>query len=167
MRYMGPAQPTVFGAILNTFKRGYFSLSFNISYKLFYYFRKPALNYSDLISKWNSLDSYNRRWEKPGDERLTNVPSFNYQAPSTRDLFYGGSTVMVDRADNIRLEDINICFDKDNFRLGNTCFPHLKVFIYASNLGKIWTANKGGYDPYYVGVPKDAKRISIGFTATF
>ena len=166
MVYMGPALPTVFGAVRNTFSLGRVSLSFNISYKLGYYFRKPALSYDNLLNKWNCLSSYKQRWQKPGDEKYTNVPSFNYSAIGARDLFYANSTEMVDRADNIRLEDVNLSYDKDNFHWGKFHCRHLKVFTYLSDLGPIWTANKSHLDPYYVGVPKDRPRISLGLNVT-
>src|ERR1700759_134951 len=101
MVYNGPANPTIFGSIRNTISKGHFSLSLVISYKLNYYFRKPALSYYGLFNQWNGLGTFSQRWQKPGDERITNVPSLTYAPSSFRDQFYANSETNVDRADNI------------------------------------------------------------------
>jgi len=47
-------------------------------------------------------------------------------------------------------------------------FTHLQVYIYASNLGLIWTANKDHLDPDYPqgGVPAPHS-IALGIKAGF
>ncbi len=167
MVYNGPSQPTIFGALRNNFSYRNISFSFNVSYKFGYYFRKPALSYGDLSTKWSGDASYAQRWQKPGDEKITNVPSVDYSGNFSRDNIYANSSIMVDKADNIRLDDINISYDKDQFHLGNLHFRHLRVFMYASNLWLIWKANKDKFDPYFINVPKDAKRYSFGLNLTF
>ncbi|HWK03179.1 MAG TPA: SusC/RagA family TonB-linked outer membrane protein [Puia sp.] len=167
MVYNGPAQPTVSGAVRNTVSLGRFSVSFNISYKFGYYFRKTALSYGDLLTKWNGSSSYAERWQKPGDEKRTNVPSIDYTNNPSKDFFYANSSVQVDRADNIRFEDVNISYETNNFRWGKLHFQHLRLFTYCSNLFLIWKANKDGIDPYYVNVPADGKRYSVGLSITF
>lgn len=165
MVYVGPAQPTTYGAVINTFKTGGFSLSLKIDFKFNYYMRTPALNYDDLFNKWTGLASYSRRWKIPGDERHTDVPSLNHLAGPERDLFYGYSTLMTSRADNIRLQNICLTYDKNYFQWGNIKLPNLKASLYLSNVGLLWAANKKGLDPYSVNVAKD--RIRYAFTLTF
>ncbi|HTI12659.1 MAG TPA: SusC/RagA family TonB-linked outer membrane protein [Puia sp.] len=165
MVYHGSAEPTVFGALRNEFALGAFSLSFNISYKFNYYFRKPALRYDNLLNTWTGPDSYARRWQKPGDEKVTSVPSLYYTVPE-RDRFYAYSAVNVARADNIRLEDVNLSYEKKDFTWRGIHCQDLVVFVYCSNLGPLWTANKDGINPYFVGVARDGKRWSIGLRAS-
>lgn len=55
MVYGGPVQPTVYGAFRNTFTWKRFSLSFNISYKLGYYFRRTSVNYYSLFNYWGGM----------------------------------------------------------------------------------------------------------------
>jgi hypothetical protein len=152
MIYNGPAQPTIFGALRNTFVLDHFSLSFNISFKLGYYFKVPALSYSDLRTHWSSAASYTNRWLKPGDEKHTNVPSYSPTAGVERDVFYANSSAMVEKADNIRLEDVVLGYEKNK----------LQTFINFSNLPLIWKANKAGLDPYYTNMPKNGMSISVG-----
>jgi hypothetical protein len=59
----------------------------------------------------NQSDDYARRWQKPGDEQRTNVPSFTYPTDSSRDQFYNQSSVNVEKGDNIRLQDARLAYD--------------------------------------------------------
>jgi hypothetical protein len=167
MVYKGPAQPTIYGALRNTFLLDHFSLSFNVSYKFGYSYRLPGLSYTDLLTKWNSTSDYTFRWQKPGDEMHTSIPSFNPSASVARDLFYGYSEARVGRADNIRLEDIILGFEKDNFVWGKFHCRRLRLFTNFSNLPLLWKASSNGPDPYYVNVPKDGMRVTMGFTVFF
>lgn len=51
---------------------------------------------------------YANRWQKPGDELNTNIPSNRYESNSARDAFYLGSEVLVEKGDHIRLQYINL-----------------------------------------------------------
>lgn len=166
MIFKGPGQPTIFGSIRNTLTLGPFALSLNISYKLGYYFRKPALSYNDLLNNWRGIDAYYRRWQKTGDEKFTNVPSVSFANNAARDLFYANSAVMVDKADNIRLEDAGLTFEKDNLHWSTLHLRRLKLYMYISNVGTIWKANKNGPEPRYPG-PKESARYSLMLNITF
>jgi len=161
MVYNGPSQPTTYGAMRNTFTYGHFSASLNISYKFGYYFRKPSISYSGLINSWTGSSDYALRWQKPGDEKRTDVPSPGDPGAVDRDNFYLFSSALVRKADNIRLEDINLGYELDNLRYKKLPFQAVRINAYISNLGLLWTANKDGIDPYYINVPKDGKRYSL------
>ena len=169
MVYNGPSQPTSFGALRNTFSWRRIACSFNISYKFGYYFRKPSVSYFNLINYWNSSDDYSRRWQKTGDEKKTFVPSAptNYLTALSRDNFYLNSSVLAERADNIRLEDLRL-----EYELGPPVLRVLRladVLLYATvtNVALLWKANKEGIDPYYINTPKDGRRWSMGATIHF
>jgi TonB-linked SusC/RagA family outer membrane protein len=163
--YNGPARPTVFGSFRNTFQYKGFSLSANISYRLGYYFRKNSIGYGDDDGLGGNGDYY-LRWQKPGDELHTFVPSIPATPDNNRDIFYTYSSVLVQRADNIRLQDINFSYDIDHDRLRKTPFRNLQVYIYANNLALLWKANKFGIDPdYQTGPPP--KTIALGLKADF
>ncbi|RZK26513.1 MAG: SusC/RagA family TonB-linked outer membrane protein, partial [Flavobacterium sp.] len=76
LQYHGSATPLFFGSFRNTFSYGNFDLSFNIIYKLDYYFRRfqvfSGSNYS------YTLSDFDKRWQKPGDESKTRVPGLVY-----------------------------------------------------------------------------------------
>ena len=167
MVYNGPAQPTYFGAFRNTFSYKHFSASCNISYKMGYYFRTSSVSYSSLFSNWTGNSDYALRWQNPGDEKRTHVPSMIYPDNTSRDAFYGGSQVLVQRADNVRLEDVTLSYDVDRTSWKRLPFSHVKVYLYGTFPGAIWQASKYGIDPYYSNTPKAGKTISAGMNITF
>lgn len=167
MVYNGPAEPVYFGAWRNTIQWKNISLSFNISYKLGYFFRRPSVNYSNLFSSWTGSSDYAKRWQKPGDENKTNVPSLVYPDPYGRDAFYQFSQTLVDNAGNIRLEDIRLSYQLNKKQWKLLPSSGLEIYLYANNLGILWEANKDGIDPYYVSAPKIEKSISLGIHFSF
>ncbi|MHB1921120.1 MAG: SusC/RagA family TonB-linked outer membrane protein [Chitinophagaceae bacterium] len=167
MVYNGPVQPVDFGAFRNTFLWKGFSLSVNISFKAGYYFRMPSVVYSSLFSTWTGSGDYAKRWQKPGDEKTTHVPSMVYPNDPNRDLFYQNSQVLVEKGDNIRLEDITLSYLLSHQQWEKLPFQTIRLYLYAANLGLIWAANKEGLDPYYVNSPEAGKKISFGVHITF
>src|SRR5690606_5915334 len=64
--YIGPQNPRMFGAVRNTFRYGKAELSFNVTYKAGYYFRRESIDYNALFNRWEGHEDYARRWQKPG-----------------------------------------------------------------------------------------------------
>lgn len=140
----GPAVPVCFGGWRNTFSYHHFSLSFNVTYKLGYYFRKNTIVYTDLFSSWVGNGDFEKRWQKPGDEKNTSVPSMIYPDDYYRDYFYRKSEATVEKGDHVRLQDISLTYDVPHRKRQA---PLLHFYLYASNLGILWKANKDGLDP--------------------
>ncbi len=159
----GSTRPTLYGSLRNTFSIYGVSLSANITYAFGYYFRRTALNYYALFRYWSMNTEFAQRWQKPGDELKTNVPSMIYPANSLRDNFYAYSEATVEKGDNIRLMDIRIGYDFSNSRLRKSLFKDTEIYFYANNLGILWRANKLGIDPDYgTYIPAPAS-FSLGF----
>lgn len=164
--FNGSARPTVYGALRNTLTYGCFSLSFNIAFKLGYVFRNPttSTNYSEVIT--NPNQDFARRWQQPGDEKFTYVPSMAYPVNSYRNQFYQYAEVLVHKADNVRLQDVRISYD-----LGSTLFKRtsktLEVYLYGYNLGMLWKANNEGVDPDYLNGLPQPRSLSIGGKLNF
>src|SRR5690606_17733221 len=143
------------GFLFNTLTWRSLSLSMNITYRLGFYFRKPALRYSSLFNGTGLHADYAIRWKSPGDEQYTTVPSMRYPVPSEvsqRDVFYSGSEVHVKRGDNIRLNDAR--FDwRFSFSNGNhKLIKSGQLFLYVNNLNVIlWKKYKGRLDADYSG----------------
>lgn len=76
--YVGSGSPLYFGSLINTFMWKQLSVSINISYRFNYYFLKPSIRYSGLVNYGVGTSDYEKRWKNPGDELITNVPSFQY-----------------------------------------------------------------------------------------
>lgn len=168
--YNGPALPPVFGSLMNTITYKQFSLSANITYKFGYYFHRSSISYSNLINNWIGHQDFSKRWQKPGDEKITNVPALSLDANANRDAAYINSTALVDKGDNIRLQDIQLSYTVIHFKNSHFPFRELTVYGYANNLGILWRANKDGLDPDYVygnSAIKPVKNFSLGFRANF
>ncbi len=158
--YHGSAVPTSFGSILNTISYKKVSISANIMYKLGYYFRRSAISYGSLFSNWVQHADYAKRWQKPGDEMNTDVPSLVYPNVSNRDGFFMNATPYVERGDHIRLQDIRISYSLNESRRIHSG----QFFIYIRNLGLLWKANASGLDPdnYNGGIPP-VTTYALGF----
>ncbi|MDN3548916.1 SusC/RagA family TonB-linked outer membrane protein [Mucilaginibacter aquaedulcis] len=168
LQYSGSAVPQVYGSLRNTFSYKHVSLSALISYKFGYYFLRRGIAYSALFGS-NDTESgdYARRWQKPGDEQHTSVPSLIYPADSQRDQFYDESSVNVEKGDNIRLQDLRLAWDADRVGIKKMPFRHIQVFLYATNLGLIWKATKTTLDPDYPYSMKPPKTLALGFSGNF
>jgi len=138
LQYFGSALPTWFGSFNHQFAYQKFSLSISLVYKLGYYFRRSSISYTDLYNNWRGHSDYALRWQSPGDELKTDVPSAIYPAQSSRDAFYLGSAALVEKGDHVRLQYVNLAYEMNR---------QLQLYINASNLGIIWRANRQGIDP--------------------
>jgi TonB-dependent starch-binding outer membrane protein SusC len=163
--YIGPAVPTSFGSVINTFSWKQLEVAVNISYKLGYYFFKPSISYSGLVSQGSGDKEYVNRWQKPGDELTMNVPSFVYPVDSRRDAFYSAAEINVLKGGNFRLQYVNISylFPGNN----NAAFDQLRLYFSVANVGLLWRANSQKIDPDYpYGLPPSAS-FSFGVNVNF
>jgi TonB-linked SusC/RagA family outer membrane protein len=161
----GSALPPVFGTFRNTVDYRRFSVAVNITYKFDYYFRKPTSNYYNLITTGQGYTDFDARWQNPGDELHTNIPSFTYPDDPLRDQFYQESSINVLRADNIKLNDIYASYDLSSSvkRIG---IKSLQIYLYTSQLNLIlWKANHAGIDPDVLYGVHPPKTYSIGLKA--
>jgi len=164
--YKGSASPTYFGALINNFNWNGFSLSVNINFKLGYHVRKPSINYSQLIGGSIGNSEFAKRWQNPGDEQHTNVPSFVYPTSSLRDAFYYGSEVNIMSGDHIRLDYIRLGYSI-NTSQWKFPFRALEAYSGLQNVGLIWKSNTMGYDPDYAGFIPPSRQITFGLKGSF
>ncbi|WLD24339.1 SusC/RagA family TonB-linked outer membrane protein [Flavobacterium dauae] len=146
--YHGSNRPTHFGSIRNEFTYKNLSFSANIVFKLGYYFRRPSinLNYSSILKGSYTID-FENRWQKPGNEKHSNVPSLTYPDNINRNNFYQYSSSLIENASHVRLQDIRIAYFFGNDLLSNIGIRRLQVYSYISNLGIIWRKNNYNIDP--------------------
>lgn len=161
--YSGPGTPTTFGSIRNNFRYKNLNLSFNFIYKFGYFFRATSVYYSQLYSFKVTHEDYHKRWLKPGDESKTHVPSARYPGNSISDLFYANSSVLVQKGDHVRLQDVRLSYDIGK---KSTVFKNASLFLFGSNLGLIWRANNKGIDPDSQLISLQ-RNISFGFKTQF
>lgn len=165
IRFLGSAIPTSFGSWQHEFRYKGLSLSFALTYKAGYYFRKPSINYSSLINFGIGHPDYADRWQQPGDE--TEVPAFEYPLKMPgRDNFYLASEVLARNASHVRLKFVNLVYDLkgiSKLRYLNNASLYLNV----NNVALLWTANREGLDPdYFSGIPPQ-RMWSVGFRTSF
>jgi len=169
LKFNGSARPTSFGSFRNTFSYKSFSLSANVIYKLGYYFRRSSVDYSALFASWQMNSDFNKRWQQPGDETKTIVPSMpNTANPDpNRDTFYGNSEALIDKGDHIRLQDITASYALDRPRATDP-FKHVQVYFNINNVGILWRANHDRLDPdlYSGGYPLP-RTYSLGVKTNF
>jgi hypothetical protein len=148
--YNGSAVPISQVAFRNTFSYGRFALSVNIIGKFGYYFRRSSIDYSDLFNNGNGHADFAKRWQQPGDEVNTNVPSLDYPLIANRETFYNGSQVLVEKGDHIRLQYITLSYEYSPLKRAASLFKHVRLFLNANNIGILWRANKVNLDPDYL-----------------
>jgi len=164
--YSGSAIPQIYGALRNDLGFRQFNLSFNISYRFDYNFRRQTTSYESLYNSWTGYDDYADRWQKPGDELKTVVPSMVYPSNPLRDQIYNYSNITVEKGDHIRLQDIRLSYRIDRARNSGSPFQSISLYLYANNLGILWRANKYGLDPDYGQGFPNPKSISLGCNIT-
>lgn len=151
MVYVGPSTPKFFGSYRNTITYKNIDLSFLIQYKLGYYFRNPSINYYSLyIGTDPGHADYSRRWMKPGDEATTNVPSMPYPFNQDRDILYLYSTALVEKADHVRLQDIQLSYSISKKDVKQLPFQSITLNIYINNIGVLWKAADSSLDPEFL-----------------
>ncbi len=144
--YHGTTVPVYFGNFRQAFSWKDLSFSFNISGQFGHWFRANTIEYNALFNNWLTHSDYEKRWQQPGDELRTNVPSMVYPANTSRDRFYAYSEVTAYRADHIRLQDIRIEY-------AVVLAPKSKkpvrcsFYGYGTNFKPLWVKNTAGLDP--------------------
>lgn len=167
--YNGPANPTYFGSLRNTLSWKQLELSFNITWKSGYYFRRPSIEYFNLFFGGSmGHPDYEKRWQKPGDEKFTTVPAMVYPADQASQTVYAYSDVLVEKGDHIRLQDIQLSYDfVKNRNERKQPFIAFRLYVYANNLGIIWKANDKGIDPDYINSIPNSRTIAFGVRFDF
>ncbi|MFB2118454.1 SusC/RagA family TonB-linked outer membrane protein [Parapedobacter sp. 2B3] len=168
--YFGSAIPTWFGNLGNTFSYRNFSIHAAVNFRLGYAFRRSSISYYDLYNGGNSQHGdFAQRWQQPGDELNTNVPSLVYPAVSQRDSFYGRSEILMENGSHIRLQFVRLAYQFSQANIPALPFKKLQLFANATNLGLLWCANGAGIDPDFAApsaIPTP-RSYSLGITVDF
>jgi len=152
MVYNGRIMPAYFGAFGNAFSYKGLSLSIRFSTKLGYFFRRSTVSYTNLVGSRQGHADYALRWQNPGDEQHTDVPSFIYPVSSARNTFYEYSEATAEKGDHIRLQYVNLAYAA--FKQGRyKSLQNLQLFAAGNQLGIIWSTNKQHLDPDYPNLP--------------
>jgi TonB-linked SusC/RagA family outer membrane protein len=155
-------QPAYFGSLRNDFSFKEITLSINLLYKAGYSFLRRGISYDYLFNSGIGNSDFDKRWQKPGDELHTTVPSMEYPNNPNRDAFYTSSTALLSNASNIRVQDVNVSYFINKRTWPTMPFKSVQVYLYFNNLGIIWRANKYGIDPDFQTGLETPPSASIG-----
>lgn len=166
LNYHGSAIPTNFGSIRNQFGYGGFELSVNITYRLGYYFKRETVSYTSLNRGNITHSDYENRWQNPGDELHTNIPSDPMQVDQLRSSFELLNASRVRKGDHIRLQDVRISYTLDRSRYSRLPVANMQLYAYANNLGILWKSAKDVRDPDFRNA-QSYRTISLGLNINF
>jgi TonB-dependent starch-binding outer membrane protein SusC len=162
---IGSSIPTLYGAFNPSIRIKGFSAYLTIVGKFKYFFKRGSVNYSDpYTSLLAGENDFSGRWRKPGDEKNTNVPSLKIAQDNDRDNTYANSSVLVEKADNIKIKRIGINLDLNKVMRGYIGIKRCSLFIVIENIGTIWKASKTIADPDFLYSLKDSRSYTLGFT---
>ncbi|WP_426477512.1 SusC/RagA family TonB-linked outer membrane protein [Chryseobacterium sp. CBSDS_008] len=163
--YHGTMLPKYFGALRNTVRYKCVDLTFNITYRFDYYFRRNSIMYSSLYNNYNSHGDFYDRWQKPGDENVTNIPAMTYPANILADTYFKNSSVLVSKGDHIRMQDIRLGYTFKPEILRNLRIRSLNMFAYINNVALLWKATKENLDPDFP-FSRPIRTIALGLNCT-
>ncbi|EHQ25227.1 Secretin/TonB short domain-containing protein [Mucilaginibacter paludis DSM 18603] len=121
------------------------ALTFNLGYVMRYYLPYPG---SD--TETSSLVA--NRWQKPGDEKFTDVPKISVSGTNSYREFvtrYSSNSILP--ADNIRLQEVMVGFNVPNRYVQRYGLSYLVMTFQVQNLA-YWAKNKYHIDPATVAV---------------
>lgn len=167
MVFHGPMQSPWYGTIRNEWEYKNIALSVNLSFKFGGYYRVPSFFSSNLLAGFSGHSDYTKRWQAIGDEVKTEVPSLDLNRNADRDSFYKYASVLVQKSDNIRVEDILIYYSLVPKSMLKWGVENARVFAQIQSPNWAWIGNKSGIDPYFNNVPKSQPIYAFGLSFTF
>lgn len=166
MVFHGSMQSPWYGSLRNEWGYKNIGLSVNLSFKFGGYFRTKSFFSSNLLAGFSGHSDYAKRWQKVGDELNTDVPSLDLTRNADRDSFYNYSTVLVQKSDNVRIEDILLYYSLAPESMRRWGLGNARIFAQIQNPNWIWIGNNTGIDPYYSNVPKTQPTYVFGISFT-
>jgi len=175
--YKGTSTPVVYGGLSNNFTYKSFNLAVNITYNLGYVKRdiNSVITYGRMTatSGWggNLSADFANRWKKPGDEKITNIPSYvsdGYINYSRRSLnYYSYADINVYNASYAKVRDITLGYNLPHSILRAVRVEGVNLYVQAANF-MVWKANKLGIDPEFGrSVIASNHPLSIGANVSF
>jgi hypothetical protein len=155
LSFGGYSKPTCTVIITQTVQWRNFTGSLTLTGQFGYKYRKPAIDYSQLtISAGPGSGDYSSRWQKPGDEKWTNVPAMPVFPDPHRDVFYQYVPANLLSACNIRLQELRIAYTPGKKTVDWLHVSNMNLYAYAANVGILWKAAKTSLDPNFpTGLP--------------
>jgi TonB-linked SusC/RagA family outer membrane protein len=172
MIYAGTLQPIWSGGFQNSFQYKSFGLSASIIYSGG---NKVTNNdnpaYGQSIIAQNDINpGFLNRWKVPGDENRTDIPRYVPSAAlaGARNMaYYSVSQRYALNGAYAKLRDITLSYSVPQLIVSRLRAQAISFRFQVNNL-LLWTANKQGMDPEFVGTTRDAQgTVSLGAHITF
>ncbi|TDQ73659.1 SusC/RagA family TonB-linked outer membrane protein [Sphingobacterium yanglingense] len=163
LRSVGPGIPVYYASLGNEFSYKGVSINVNLQARLKFRYIRPTFNERNAAEFRQGHPDYNLRWQKPGDELHTIVPSLQYPIDTYRSEFMMGADALVEKGDNIRIQDMQLAYDLGDFK----SLKNIRVYGFAKNLNWIlWKASSYPLDPEYRDAIPAPLSISFGLNFT-
>jgi len=171
--YKGSTVPTYSGGFTNIFQYQNLTLTANMIYNLGNVMRRTINTFytGEIGTTPGFNDNLNpdflNRWQKPGDELKTDIPSYvasSYLSSSRRNVtYYEYADINVTSASYVKLRDITLSYNLPQRLLKYLRISAAHIFVQSGNY-MIWKANKYGIDPEYgdAGFPPFTHTYSLG-----
>ncbi|MGJ1369516.1 SusC/RagA family TonB-linked outer membrane protein [Sphingobacterium spiritivorum] len=172
---MGVFQPVWNGGLSNTFGYKGFLFNINIIYNLGHVmFRDVNRTYSESVSGRGFIGNQNfqngnlhadfaNRWQKPGDENLTDIPGFkDIKVNGNRNVdyyIYGRQNVL--SASYVKIRDLTFSYAFPRSVTGRLKIEGLSLRAGMSNI-MLWKANNYGIDPEFQNARFGIRSLRIG-----
>ncbi|TDQ80145.1 SusC/RagA family TonB-linked outer membrane protein [Sphingobacterium yanglingense] len=165
MSYMGSSTPTLHGTLWNRFGYAGFELSFSLRWYAGHYFRRNSLDNAAVYNGSYTIWDYEKRWQSPGDEQFTNVPSLVYPNNLNRSDFYKYADLLIEPAAHVRLQDLQLSYDASSL-IKVKSLNRARLIFSASDLGILWTKNNKSIDPQFINGNPIRTTYSLGIQLT-
>lgn len=159
----GSSIPILFGAINPSIHYKRFSAYITILGKFKYYFKRSSVNYSDPYTVTSAGNNdFSNRWRRPGDEKSTNVPSLKIWQDTDRDNTYSNSSILVEKADNIKLRSLKVDFDLGKELARKIGIKRISTYAIVNNVATLWKATGTKVDPDFLSHAPDSRSYTLG-----
>lgn len=148
IEYAGQRNPKYFGSVTNRLRYKGFTLGVQLTYKLGHKFRlAPMQRYYIPTTGRYMHEDMESRWQKPGDESITNVPALAKNVGHNYGTYFDESNIRVKDASHIRIQSLNLNYTLKPELAKKIYMQGVTVGITGQNLGLLWTANSENIDP--------------------
>jgi len=166
LKFMGTTTPKFNGSINNSFRYGQFDLAINITYTLGGVMRRDVNTFTyGMVTTTNDLGGninvdFLNRWQKPGDEKTTNIPRYQGAYGNYTD-FYQNADINVISASYLKLNEATLSYNLDGATLRWLKIQSASLRVQVNNV-LLWKANKYGIDPEFGGTQYGFRGIPFG-----
>lgn len=147
IKYIGPLLPVWFGSFTHSFSYHGLTLNAQLGFKLGHFFRRGSYSSIGIIDGTNAHGDFYNRWQTPGDEKKTNIPSFDLTGNIRREAIFQYGEDLVLPADHIRFNYVRLGYRLEVSTGQRFLFRSMEINMGLRNLAIVWKKNSMGLDP--------------------